>query len=209
VTTSPDELAVILAEAQQRGFLGPASFRDHIEHSMAFVDLVAEPPRFAVDLGSGGGVPGLVLARHWHDSTWTLVEAGSRRVAFLRSAVEGLGLASRVQVCHERAEVAGHDPELRGKADLVVARSFGPPAVVAECGAPFLQVGGLLLVAEPPGGAPERWPAAELSELGLLPDGTVVEPRAVQRLRLVKPCPDRFPRRTGVPLKRPLFTPPR
>lgn len=208
MATSPGDLELILAEAQGLGFLGPGPLRDHIEHSMAFAELVPEPPRIAIDLGSGGGVPGLVLARRWPHSAWILIEAGARRAAFLRGAVEDLGAASRVEVCHERAEVAGRDPALRGKADLVVARSFGPPAVVAECGAPFLAVGGFLLVAEPPGGAPERWPVAELSRLGLLPDGASVEPRAIQRLRLVKPSPDRFPRRTGIPLKRPLFAPP-
>jgi len=205
---SPTALERILTDAQRRGFLGPGPLRDHIQHSVAFAALVPQPPRTAVDLGSGGGVPGLVLARRWPDSAWILLEAGARRAAFLGRAVDELGLAGRVQVCHQRAEVAGHDPERRGRADLVVARSFGPPAVVAECGAPLLRVGGVLLVAEPPGGAPERWPADGLRRLGLVPDGAITAPRAIQRLRSVTPCPDSFPRRTGVPAKRPLFTGP-
>jgi 16S rRNA (guanine527-N7)-methyltransferase len=204
----PSALERVLAAAQRRGFLGPGPLRDHLEHSLAFVALAPEPPRIAVDLGSGGGIPGLVLAGCWPDSAWVLLEAGARRAAFLQRAVDELGLAGRVQVCHERAEAAGRDPERRGRADLVVARSFGPPAVVAECGAPLLRVGGALLVAEPPGGAPERWPADRLRRLGLVPDGAISEPRAIQRLRAVTPCPDSYPRRTGVPAKRPLFAGP-
>ena len=200
------ELSRVLSEAKRRGFLGPGPVADHVAHSLAFARCLDREPGQAVDLGSGGGVPGLVLALSWPASRWTLVEAAGRRQAFLAEAIQALGLGGRVSARPERAETTGRDPGLRGAGDLVVARSFGPPAVVAECAAPLLHVGGLLLVAEPPGGSPERWPAAELAQLGLVPDGAIAEPRAIQRLRLVAPCPDRFPRRPGIPLKRPLFT---
>jgi 16S rRNA (guanine527-N7)-methyltransferase len=83
--------------------------------------------------------------------------------------------------------------------DMVVARSFGPPATVAECAAPFLRVGGVLLVSEPPG-APDRWPAPGLEQLGLVP-GSVVE--GIRRLEQVALCPPQLPRRT--PGRPPLF----
>ena len=100
--------------------------------------------------------------------------------------------------------------------DLVVARSFGPPAVTAECGAPFLKAGGLLVVSEPPVSVgspsgdqgsvqPERWPGAALEQLGLRPVQLVGEPFAYQLLVQQRLCPTRFPRRTGVPTKRPLY----
>ena len=94
---------------------------------------------------------------------------------------------------------------MRAAFDLVVARSFGPPAVVAECAAPFLRVGGRLAVSEPPTGE-DRWPPAPLAELGLeATERRDVGGAHVQLLRQTAPCPDRYPRRTGVPTKRPLF----
>ena len=146
-------------------------------------------------------MPGLVLALRWASSAWTLVDAAERRCHFLGGAVAELGLAARVRVLQGRAEELGRDPSLRGRFVLVTARSFGPPAVTAECAAPFLEVGGQLLVSEPPTTAAHRWPA-EVTALGM-----AVGPRVggIQALIQATPCPERFPRRTGVPAKRPLF----
>jgi len=176
-----------------------------VRHSLLFALLVSTFSGMAVDLGSGGGLPGLVLAHHWPASSWVLLDGNLRRTEWLAGAVATLGMADRVQVRCQRAEEAGRDPSLRSRFDLVTARSFGPPAVTAECAAPLLAVGGVLVVSEPPGGDPDRWPAAGLDQLGLAVDGLIVEPVAFQRLRLVVPCPSRFPRRVGVPAKRPLF----
>ena len=159
----------------------------------------------AVDLGSGAGIPGLVLASLWPDSTWTLIEANIRRCGFLHEAVSALHIQDRVEVLTDRAEQVGHAGARRARADLVVARSFGPPAVTAECAAPLLRLNGTLVVAEPPGGAADRWPEAGLAQLGLVTDGAVVTPTALQRLRQESLCPPRYPRRTGIPGKRPLF----
>lgn len=164
-----------------------------------------------MDLGSGGGLPGLVLATRWPDSHAVLVDSGTRRAAFLREAVTSLDLQDRVRVVLGRAEDLGRDPRWRGRFDAVVVRSFGPPAVVAECAAPFLKVGGLLVVSEPPGDVRtplERWPAEHLAVLGLRPCHSHDVGRHYQVLEQVTPCPDRFPRRVGVPAKRPLFRTP-
>jgi 16S rRNA (guanine527-N7)-methyltransferase len=195
----------VLEEAQQLGFLGPGSIGRQISHSRGFLAVVDAPPGRAVDLGSGGGLPGLVLAIEWPTSSWLLLDANHRRTDFLVRAVGTLSLTDRVQVRCQRAEEAGREDELRGAADLVVARSFAPPAVTAECAAPLLRVGGHLVVAEPPGGAPSRWPAEALAAVGLRPDATLTTPSAFQRLVQVTACPDRFPRRTGIPSKRPLY----
>ncbi|MGI8808393.1 MAG: 16S rRNA (guanine(527)-N(7))-methyltransferase RsmG [Acidimicrobiales bacterium] len=163
-------------------------------------------PGRAADLGSGAGLPGLPLALCFTDCTWTLVESVRRRAEFLVRAVRLLGIADRVQVARERAEVVGRDPAFRGQLDLVVARSFGPPAAVAECAAPLLVIDGRVVVSEPPGGAPARWPATGLHELGMTPEKAVsAQGSAYQVVRQHAPCPDRYPRRSGVPVKRPLF----
>jgi len=134
-----------------------------------------------------------------------LVEAGERRAAFLARAVAELGLAGRVRVERHRAEELGRDPTHRGRYPLVTARSFGPPAVAAECAAPLLAVGGRLIVSEPPGESSGRWPVAALAGLGLEAEAAVRVRAGYQVLVQARPCPERFPRRSGVPAKRPLF----
>jgi 16S rRNA (guanine527-N7)-methyltransferase len=169
-------------------------------------DEVGGVPARAADLGSGGGVPALVLALRFSEMKWVLIEAAARRAAFLREAVERLGLDGRAVVVEDRAEAAGRQPQYRGSFDVVTARSFGPPAVVAECAAPLLRIGGRVVVSEPPGGAPARWPTEGLVLLGLAPAASVESAGATyQVLRQVEACPDRWPRRVGIPAKRPLF----
>ena len=165
----------------------------------------ADPPPLALDLGSGGGVPGLPLALAWPLTEWVLVDAGERRAEFLGQAVAELGLGERVGVVRRRAEELGRDPAQRGRYPLVTARSFGSPAVTAECAAPLLAIGGRLIVSEPPLATGHRWPAAALAGLGLEPERLIRLQAGYQVLRQVAPCPERFPRRSGVPAKRPLF----
>jgi 16S rRNA (guanine527-N7)-methyltransferase len=151
-------------------------------------------------------VPGLVLADTWPNSSWALVEAHRRRAVFLRAAAAQLGWSDRVQVVAERAEVVGRDPAHRGAYPLVVARGFGPPAVTAECGVPLLASGGVLVVSEPPVGDGSRWPPEGLAVLGATAERVVRTPKGTfQLIRQGSPCPDRYPRRVGVPAKRPLF----
>jgi hypothetical protein len=90
----------------------------------------------------------------------------------------------------------------------VTARSFGAPAVVAECGAPFLTIGGIMVVSEPPGDREgQRWPSEDLASLGLQPSTRTRfnDSYGYQVLVKVAETADRFPRRVGIPTKRPLF----
>ena len=211
---SPTVLYQVLSEARAAGFLGPGPIEPQLEHAEGFAAiahrLAPSGPTTLVDLGSGGGLPGLVVAGGWPDASVALLEANGRRAAFLRRAVDRLGLVARVTVLEERAEVCGRQEGLRAGFDGALARSFGRPAVVAECAAPLLRVGGWLVVSEPPrtGAEPEegdRWPASELLQLGLEPAEVVHEDFEYRTLRQASPCPARFPRRNGVPAKRPLF----
>ena len=157
-----------------------------------------------MDLGTGGGVPGLPLAYWRTDLRWILVDAMAKRMAFVREAVNELGLD--VEVREGRAEVLAQQPDLEGQVDVVVARSLAAPGVAAEYAAPFLKVGGTAVIAEPPGGAPERWSREGLAVLGMqrghaLFAGTTT----LQILEQVSECPAAFPRRVGVAAKRPLF----
>jgi 16S rRNA (guanine527-N7)-methyltransferase len=184
-------LSEVLHEARDLGLLGPGPIADHIGHAEGFVAARPAPPRRFLDLGSGGGVPGLVLAQAWPTAEGVLLDGGERRVAFLRRAVLALGLAPRIEVLAARAEVAGRDERWRQAFDRVVARSFGPPPLTAECAAPFLEVGGDLLVSDPPDGE-DRWPAMGLAPLGLVPDPPG---GPVRRLVQASSCPATYPRR--------------
>jgi 16S rRNA (guanine527-N7)-methyltransferase len=143
-----------------------------------------------------------VLAERWPNARWVFLDSNARRTAFLETAVGELDLADRVRVVADRAERAARVDDYRGAFDLVVSRSFGPPAVTAECACGFLAVGGRLVVSEPPDDAEERWPDGPLGDLGLADRG---RRGAVRLLEQVTPAPERFPRRVGVPAKRPLW----
>jgi 16S rRNA (guanine527-N7)-methyltransferase len=227
VTTEPDRsaLAEVFETARRLGFLGPGPADDQITHAHAFaavLEAVGVGPAPFLDLGSGGGVPGLVLAALWPESTGTLLDASERRTAFLRRTVLGLGWASRVTVVRGRAESLAHDPVLRAMFPLVVSRSFGAPSVTAEIGGSFLTVGGSLAVSEPNDGrAPTgragqaddvrdrsgaRWPDNRLAELGLAPaELTQGDGARVAVIRRVQRSDGRWPRAVGIPAKRPLW----
>ena len=200
-------LVEVLELARGRGLLGPGPVETHLRHALGFGEAAGgPPPGLALDLGSGGGIPGLVLAMEWPESEWVLLDGRSRSAQFLTAAAARLGLAGRIRIVEGRAEEAAHDGALRGSARLVVARGLGSPGVTAECGAPFLGVGGHLVVSEPPGSTGSRWPREPLSELGLA-SAQVVECAGYRYAVLEQeaPCPARFPRRVGIPAKRPLF----
>ena len=199
-------LRAVLERARILGFLGPGPVDEHIDHAAGFAaGWPARAPDRALDLGSGGGLPGLVLVFVWPATAMALLDAGQRRTRFLTEAVATLGVEDRVAVVRGRAEEVGRQPAHRGRYDAVVARSFAGPAVTAECAAPLLGPGGRLVVSEPPEPAGDRWPLAPLAQLGLRPGARVGGEHHYQVLDQVAPCPDRFPRRTGVPAKRPLF----
>lgn len=179
----------------------------HVEHGRALLAALPEQGR-VLDLGSGGGVPGLVLATYRPELELTLLEARQRACRFLREALATLE-TTRVTVVEARAEEAARQPGLRKSFDAVVARSFGPPAVTAECAVGFLRPAGRLVVSEPPGDegrAATRWPPTGLDELGLsgpAPGGGAGGSFVVMKKTRAD---DRWPRRTGVPAKRPLWT---
>lgn len=200
-------LVEVLEDARARGYLGTEPVERHLAHSASLADVIGVFDGTFLDLGSGGGVPGLVLALRWPRARGILLESQRRRCAFLETAAARLGVNARIDVRCGRAESLARDGELRGALDLVVARSFGRPAVTAECAVGFLRAGGALVVSEPPKGTTDleaRWPAAALATLGL---GSAVPVRAGEAGAVVMialgPPDDRWPRRDGRPAKSP------
>jgi 16S rRNA (guanine527-N7)-methyltransferase len=148
-----------------------------------------------------------VLLDEWPSARAVLVDAQRRRCEFLARALATLDLSSRADVECGRAEVLARDDRLRGRFDLVVARSFGPPAATAECAVGFLGPGGELVVTEPPDAEGlARWDVAGLASLGFAaPVSIRAGDTGAVRVELLAEVDDRWPRRDGVPGKRPLW----
>jgi 16S rRNA (guanine527-N7)-methyltransferase len=158
-----DGLFDALTEAQRLGFLGARPITEVIEHAGAFVrslDGLAADAR-VIDLGSGGGVPGLVIAHARPDLRVTLLDRRTKRTDFLERIVLRLGWADRVSVV--AADVAAFRPG--SLFDAAVARGFGPPAATLRAAARLVRVGGRVVISEPPAG--DRWDADVLRRVGV------------------------------------------
>jgi 16S rRNA (guanine527-N7)-methyltransferase len=151
------------------GLLGPRPVADQVHHSRTLATALGNFDGRFLDLGSGGGLPGLVLALAWPEACGVLCDSRRRCCAALEAATADLQLVGRVEVRCGRAESLARDSQLRERFDLVVARSFGPPAVTAECAVGFLSPTARLVVTEPPTPDPARWPEDKLADLGLTP----------------------------------------
>jgi 16S rRNA (guanine527-N7)-methyltransferase len=162
------------------------------------------PPESILDLGSGGGLPGLVLLHRWRCSA-VFLDSMTKRSNFLAEVLEWPDSPEGVAVT-ARAEEAARWPEFDQVFDLVTARSFGPPAVTAECAVRFLKIGGVLVVSEPPDDSETgRWNPMGLSQLGLNDLGRTRHGSAFRVLVKESATAPRFPRESGVPKKKPLF----
>ncbi len=207
--TRGDALSVVLEDARRLGFLGPDPVERHIAHAEAWSELIEadQAPGSFLDLGSGGGIPGLVLALRWADSEAVLLDSQLRRTAWLRTAAGRLGVGDRVSVAEGRAETLGHDVALRERFPLVVARSFGAPAMTAELGSAFVSPGGVLSVSEPPGPySDRRWPEDPLELLGLRnPRQVVREGASFVILQKHSALREEFPRRQNRLLRDPVW----
>ena len=164
----------------------------------------------AVDVGSGAGFPGIPLAIMLPDTRFTLIDALSKRVDFLRNVIDRLGLNAEA-LCL-RAEDAARQPTLREGFDLAVARAVAPMNVLCEYLLPLVKVGGHMLALKGPG-VDEELAQAEnaLQLLGgkvervqpLVIPGRDWDHRAAW-IAKAAPTPRKYPRRAGTVEKRPL-----
>lgn len=191
----------------------PAAVMMHVRDSLGLVPFVGDTH---VDIGSGGGFPGLILAIATRRPT-TLVESLAKKAAFLREIATDLGLP--VDVVCDRAEDVGRDPAFRERFATATARAVAGVTTVLELTVPLLHVGGQALLQRGRFSAIERASAydaalvlgAEISgEYAVGDDGVIAAHAAGEDGRrllvVVKQLATgpRFPRRAGIPAKRPL-----
>jgi 16S rRNA (guanine527-N7)-methyltransferase len=181
----------------------------HIADSLVGLELAeVREARSGADLGSGAGLPGLVLAAALPRLEMRLVEAQQSKCAYIAGLVAAMGVTNARVVCARVEEWR----DGIGANDLVTARALGPQPLVLEYSAPILALRGRLVEWRGARDADEEARAAAAAcELGLRPvEVKAVEPFAGARARhlhvfeKVAPTPERFPRRAGVAARRPL-----
>ena len=164
-----------------------------------------------LDVGSGAGFPGVPLRILEPNMELTLLEATGKKVRFLQGLITLLGLPN-THVIGDRAEKAAHDPAHRERFDVVLARAVGHLSTLAELCLPFCLVGGHV-IAYKKGDAQEEVEAAEdavsrlggrVSRIDPVPETVFDDHRVLVVLEKVALTPLEYPRRAGMPAKRPL-----
>ena len=164
-----------------------------------------------VDIGSGGGFPGVSLKVAFPGMHVTVVDSVAKKASFLEHLVETLGLTG-VEVCTGRAEDLALDPRLRESFDVVVSRGVAPMRILMELTLPYCRVGGIVVTMKK--GQFSSEVAASLHAMDVL-GGGIRETRSVDMeefrdgralvvVEKLKPTPTKFPRRPGLPAKHPL-----
>ncbi|MHB1090949.1 MAG: RsmG family class I SAM-dependent methyltransferase [Ilumatobacteraceae bacterium] len=170
VTVPPcdhEGLLRVLGEAQRIGTLGTAPCVEIIRHSTWFADALPPEVTKIIDLGSGAGVPGLIVAVVRPTLQITLVDRRAKCVDALHRAVSALDLAERVSVRCDDVGKLCHLPGWHRYFDAAISRGFGPPLRTLTLSAHFVRVGGVVVVSEPPDDVPDRWAGIDLASMGL------------------------------------------
>lgn len=182
----------------------------HLLDSLTVLPVLAEVetegPMLVMDIGSGGGLPGLPIAICRSDAKITLLDSTAKKCAFLKHAAAELGLEN-VTVLHARAEVAARDKaNKREKFDVVTARAVGRLAGLAEITVPFAKVGGLCVLTKGQKAEEELAEAkAALHLLHAAHAGTVETPTGrIVVLEKLRKTPGAYPREIGEPKRNPL-----
>jgi len=158
----------------------------------------------AIDVGSGAGFPGLPIKIYRPDIQLSLLESIGKKATFLRHIVAELDIED-VHVINDRAEVIGRSPEHREQYDLAVARCVARLPVLAEYCLPLVSVGGKFVAYKGQEAETETSEAeSAIKKLGGRLERLEKNGRALIFIEKIMKTPDNYPRRTGVPKKRPL-----
>ncbi len=218
VELSDDQLALLaryrdlLLEANERMNLTALKSAEAVDsrlvaESLALIPQIGPGPHTLIDVGTGGGVPGLPLAIAMPDSTVVLLDSTAKKLAVVDEMIATLGL-DNAQTIHGRAEELAHDAEHRGCYTVVVSRAVARLPVLVEYTLPFLQRGGMAVL--PKGQQVE----AELREAmnaidtlgGRLLDLSESPVNGARFVRIAQKrrTPARYPRTPGTPTRQPI-----
>jgi 16S rRNA (guanine527-N7)-methyltransferase len=164
-----------------------------------------------IDVGTGGGFPGVALKIASPALHLTLLEARGKKVEFLQTLVERLGLED-VVIINARAEVVGQNPVYRERYDLTLARALAGMATLAELTLPLVRIGGLVIAQKGENPAAEVESAlkaidtlgGQVQEIVPIVIPGLDSARHLVILKKAFATPAKYPRRPGIPTKRPL-----
>jgi 16S rRNA (guanine527-N7)-methyltransferase len=168
-------------------------------------------PQRGIDIGTGGGFPGIVAAIVLPQTQITLLDSTRKKITFLQEVIQTLKL-NTVKMIVDRVETLGHDRQHRSQYDLALIRAVGTPAVCAEYALPLLKLGGTAVLYR------GQWTGEEEKHLSQVAQQLGGELKAVQAwttpltggirhcvyLNKVGPTPNAYPRAIGVPSQTPL-----
>lgn len=191
----------------------PAEFRiKHNADSLMCVDFPEfQSAKNIIDVGTGGGFPGIPLAVYAPDKHFTLLDSLNKRLRIIDELAGGLDITN-ITLVHGRAEDVARNREHREKYDLCVSRAVSNLATLSEYCLPFIKVGGYLLAYKGPGADQEVKDAEKaLKTLG----GSLIDIRETTMeeygldhrilvIEKVRNTPKAYPRKAGTPLKEPL-----
>ena len=177
----------------------------HVVESLQLLPAIGAPER-ALDVGSGGGIPGMVVAAALPQVRVTLLEATAKKARFLEQTAAALELSNVDVVCQRAETAAAAGSALRERYDVVTARAVAPLRVLLELTVPFAAVGGRIVAVKGERAAEEISGARRaLKVLHARVESTLRTPTAtVLVLTKQGPTPVRYPRRPGEPKRRPL-----
>ena len=184
--------------------------RKHLLDALTYMPLNPKPPVRLIDVGSGGGIPGIVLAIVWPETHVTLVESVAKKTAFLVHVAAHFALPN-VHIVSERAETLGQDKQYRAQYDMATARAVAELRVLVEYLLPLVRIGGKVYA--PKGPTPHVEVEAAKTAIttlgGHLHDIVNInepplEPRTMVRIVKHRVTPGTYPRLAGTPSKKPL-----
>lgn len=185
-------------------------FDKHVQDSLEILNHAQWENLTVADMGSGAGFPGLILAMHCPGAQFVLVESDQKKSAFLEDTVRQLNLGN-VTIHTRRLEEVGRDQAFRERFDIVTARALASLNVLLEYGIPLLKTGGVgwfwkgIKAAEEVAQAENALQLLQ-SKVEHIYWYRLIEERDRALVKVVKqgPTPEKYPRRVGIPSKRPL-----
>ena len=211
-------VGVVMAASATQSLTGARDaeeFRErHVVDAQKLLEIISEKKSAAttqvLDIGSGNGIPGIVFAILQPDWRISLLDSNNKKALFLESFCNSNDIKN-VSVLCDRAETLAHKKELRSTFDIVVARALSKLPVAIEVAAPFLKLNGFLIV--PHGTSHQE--ELDRSEKAMKAVGVVLKEKRAYKLdsgqeftalifQKETDTPDIYPRRVGVPDKRPL-----